>query len=211
VSEKLTLVESGLRGLAETSGETSVDKLQSLEEFKVSSLIDRGNPLPSSDIRTAASVSIQQPTVAQIQTAPSSEVAGQKGLTDGGFVNVSKQAIICSSNAAIHVLRTTAPNTIAVVVPETEKLNPASYSDIIIREPGRPECRVPVAFPTISTALRIVTLFPRRWCQGQTSAAPTPSNCLTLSRTKRSVAKLLLPTSTVLISRLLSCACRATN
>jgi len=151
VSEKLTLVESGLSGLAKSSGETSVDKLQSLDEFKVSSVSDRENTLPSSGIRTAVSVSIQQPTIAQVQTAPSSEVAGQKGLTDGGFVNVSKQATISTSSSAIRVLRTAVPagangvnHTLAVVVPETEKLNPASYSEITIREPGRPEIRVPV-------------------------------------------------------------------
>jgi hypothetical protein len=164
VSEKLTLVESGLSGLAKSSGETSVDKLQSLDEFKVSSVSDRENTLPSSGIRTAASVSIQQPTIAQVQTAPSSEVAGQKGLTDGGFVNVSKQATISTSSSAIRVLRTAAPagangvnHTLAVVVPETEKLNPASYSEITIREPGRPEIRVPVALTTIRPTLRIVS------------------------------------------------------
>jgi hypothetical protein len=164
VSEKLTLVESGLSGLAKSRGETSVDKLQTLEEFKVSPLSDCGNVVSSSGIRTAASVSIQQPTIAQVQSAPSSEVAAQKGLTDGGFVNVSKEATISTSSSAIHVLRTAPPSgasgvthTLAVVVPETEKLNPASYSDITIREPGRPEIRVPVALPTIRPTLRIVS------------------------------------------------------
>jgi hypothetical protein len=156
VSEKLVHMESSLTSVLVSDGATSVDKLPSLDTLIASAeKQDRVSfPLGDSGVRTASSVSLQQPTIADVQAAPNPEVAAQKGISDGGLVKVSDKAKIINSdpNSKFQVLRTaplpgsnaSSSSTLSVAVREDQKYNPASYSEFVIREPGRPEMRVPV-------------------------------------------------------------------
>jgi len=156
VSEKLVQMESTLTSGLEVGGATSVDKLPSLDTLIASSAkVDQVSvPLHDSGVRISAPVSLQQPTIADVQAAPNPEVASQKGISDGGLVKVSDKAKIINRdpNSKFQVLRTAPPPgisasasfTLSVAVLEDQKFNPASYSDFVIREPGRPEMRVPV-------------------------------------------------------------------
>ena len=156
VSEKLVQMESALTSGLEVGGATSVDKLPSLDTLIASSAkADHVSiPLHDSGVRISAPVSLQQPTIADVQAAPNPEVASQKGISDGGLVKVSDKAKIINRdpNSKFQVLRTAPPPgisasasfTLSVAVLEDQKFNPASYSDFVIREPGRPEMRVPV-------------------------------------------------------------------
>ena len=212
-----------LTGLMEASSANSVSKLPSLDSFIDSSRQDHAHPSPSVDsaIRTASFAAIQQPTIDQVRAAPNPEDAGRKGIADGGLVKVSNQASIIhfdnsNSGSKFRVLRTapsspaSASQVLAVCVPKDQKFNPASYSEFVIREPGRPEIRVPVTFLLICQHLRILSLRDTflppfcRSCPAKTSAAPTNFNCSTLSPTGRSVAKSLSSTWTILSSPPLS-------
>ena len=156
VSEKLVHMESSLTSVLVSDGATSVDKLPSLDTLIASAeKQDRVSfPLGDSGVRTASAVSLQQPTIADVQAAPNPEVAAQKGISDGGLVKVSDKAKIINSdpNSKFQVLRTaplpgsnaSSSSTLSVAVREDQKYNPASYSEFVIREPGRPEMRVPV-------------------------------------------------------------------
>jgi hypothetical protein len=214
-----------LTGLMEASSANSVSKLPSLDSFIDSSRQDHAHPSPSVDsaIRTTSFAAIQQPTIDQVRAAPNPEDAGRKGIADGGLVKVSNQASIIhfdnsNSGSEFRVLRTAPPSgsaasasqVLAVCVPEDHKFNPESYSEFVIREPGRPEIRVPVTFLLICQHLRILSLRDTflppfyRSCPAKTSAAPTNFNCSTLSATGRSVAKSLSSTWTILSSPILS-------
>ena len=105
---------------------------------------------------------LQQPTIAQVLAAPNPEIAAQKGVSHGGLVIVSDKAkVVAPSSTLFSVVQTARPvgvtasasATLTVTVPEAEKLNPASYTEFRVREPGRPEFRVPVLLRHFSAPL----------------------------------------------------------
>jgi hypothetical protein len=146
--EQLMQVETLLKA-------TPVNELRSLDEFTRENPPKHQVPVAAGAcaIRAAEPVTIQQPTIAQVWSAPTPSVAAQQGVSDGGLIRVSGTAsIIPPPILNFHVLRTASPpgaapdssQTLSVVVPEAEKFNPSSYSQFTVQEPDGSVFEVPV-------------------------------------------------------------------